>query len=318
MTKASVKLALLLGALFSLGCSYHVVQVRLQKPGVSDLREYGVESLAVMDFAGPGMSGRVVANRLDSALVDAGFFKVSSRKRIGEVLARQEVGDSQCVDGDAAVKIGELLGVDAVLTGSVDLLNVEDKRGRKSFTKPVSEGGDVRDGRKTHTSTEYEEYVMRQGAATVTFKLTGVKKGTRIDVWRENAVYASKKDYDGGDNLPDKGPILINLVSEVVDNAVARISPHYETEDRVLIDEPETHEGFEHAVNGTWEEAFEIWAKSIKAHPDCAALHYDIGLAHERAGRLGQAEVSYMNALQFDPMDLYMDSLKNVRDLRGK
>jgi|GEM_PF-5315936 len=80
--------------------------------------------LVVLDFEnktkidevslGPGIS-----DMMTTALVDSGKFRVVERKKLKEILEEQQFHLSGAVDSSTAVKIGKIIGAEAVITGSV-------------------------------------------------------------------------------------------------------------------------------------------------------------------------------------------------------
>jgi len=118
--KPSMKiLALLLGAcqLLALGCAEQPEMINAMRVGQ-------VERLAVLPFEdGPGMNGRqsgsAVTGLLTSELARNGKYRVLERSKLKSVIDEQDLQRSGMVDQATAVKMGKMLGVDAVILGSV-------------------------------------------------------------------------------------------------------------------------------------------------------------------------------------------------------
>lgn len=79
-------------------------------------------------FFGPRL-GRAGADELTTQLVKSGRFTVVERDRLQAVLAEQQLGQSGAVDASTAAKIGQLLGVQGIVTGSITQFSVEEKGG---------------------------------------------------------------------------------------------------------------------------------------------------------------------------------------------
>ena len=81
--------------------------------------------LAVLDFTlqGEGFEtkdmGAIVAEWFITALVKAGRFDVVERSLINKLIQEQKLGMTGVVDDTTASKIGKLLGVEAIISGSV-------------------------------------------------------------------------------------------------------------------------------------------------------------------------------------------------------
>jgi curli biogenesis system outer membrane secretion channel CsgG len=108
-------------------------------PGVETLRPKEKRRIAVLDFDFSSLSdtsflsgvyagnaaSKGVSNLLTNELFKTGQFIVIERSRIDAVLAEQNLGASGRVEPTTAAQIGRVLGVDAVLIGSVTKFSVE-------------------------------------------------------------------------------------------------------------------------------------------------------------------------------------------------
>ncbi len=118
-------------------------QGSLEETGASALKDDKL-SIAILEFdavnedARKNNKGRMISEMLTTEAFHTGQFHVVERHQIKKVMDEMEFGDS-AFSGGAAQKIGELLGADAVLTGSVSeflgvlridarLINVKDGR----------------------------------------------------------------------------------------------------------------------------------------------------------------------------------------------
>ena len=63
--------------------------------------------------------GKGVTDLLVSYLVKDGSYSVIERKALDKILAEQNFSNSDRADADSAAKIGKLLGVDAIIVGSI-------------------------------------------------------------------------------------------------------------------------------------------------------------------------------------------------------
>jgi curli biogenesis system outer membrane secretion channel CsgG len=71
--------------------------------------------------------GKGVADLLVEKLVKGGAFSVIERKAIDKVLSEQNFSNSDRADATSAAKIGRLLGVDAIIIGSITQFGRDDK-----------------------------------------------------------------------------------------------------------------------------------------------------------------------------------------------
>ncbi|NJN88018.1 MAG: hypothetical protein HC881_19160 [Leptolyngbyaceae cyanobacterium SL_7_1] len=79
-------------------------------------------------FADGGGPGQGISNLLTNRMVQNGTFSIIERSQITAVLREQNLGASGRIDASTAAEIGRILGVDAVVVGSVTRFNLEERR----------------------------------------------------------------------------------------------------------------------------------------------------------------------------------------------
>lgn len=95
--------------------------------------------------------GAGLADMLVTELVKEGTYTVVERKKLQQVIAEQKMNQSDQFDPKAATEIGKLLGVDAIVIGSVTQFGIE-----KSTTGTLDAAGQTYgglEGIKTHVQT---------------------------------------------------------------------------------------------------------------------------------------------------------------------
>lgn len=102
---------------------------------VLDFDFSSINNLGFSSGIGGEGAGKGVSNLLTNQLVKDGHFIVVERSKIDAVLAEQNLGASGRIEPTTAAQIGRILGVDAVLVGTVTKYDVEEK------SKGVSLGG---------------------------------------------------------------------------------------------------------------------------------------------------------------------------------
>ncbi|MCE5310516.1 MAG: CsgG/HfaB family protein [Acidobacteriales bacterium] len=71
--------------------------------------------------------GKGIADLLVEKLVQGGTYRVIERKAIDKIIAEQNFSNSDRADSTSAAKIGRLLGVDAIIVGSITQFGRDDK-----------------------------------------------------------------------------------------------------------------------------------------------------------------------------------------------
>lgn len=105
------------------------------------------------DFANTGLTYSIwgyaspaqgVSYLLTNKLVESGQYTIVERSRVEEILFEQDLGQSGRIDPGTAAEIGRVLGVDAVVIGSITRFNFEQNGGSVSILG-FGGGGDSRE-----------------------------------------------------------------------------------------------------------------------------------------------------------------------------
>jgi len=94
--------------------------------------DYGTVKSSIAEiFGGNEDVGKGITDLLVTKLVTDGNYSVIERKVLDKILAEQNFGNSDRADNATAAKIGKMLGVDAIIVGSITKFGRDDKS--KSF-----------------------------------------------------------------------------------------------------------------------------------------------------------------------------------------
>src|SRR5947209_10558202 len=72
--------------------------------------------------------GKGIADVLVDKLVNDGTYSVIERKMLDKIIAEQNFSNSDRADPNSAAKIGKILGVDAIVIGSITQFGRDDKQ----------------------------------------------------------------------------------------------------------------------------------------------------------------------------------------------
>lgn len=113
--------------------------------------------------------GLAASDELTTQLVNTGAFSVIERAQINAILAEQHLDLSGAVDPSTAVKVGKLLGAQAVLLGSITRFSITRKSaGIGPFSASLSQAESSLDVRVVNTTTG-EIMVVAEGSGTKSF-----------------------------------------------------------------------------------------------------------------------------------------------------
>lgn len=310
-------------------CSSTKVPVQVMKPARVDLK--GIHRVAVMKFDGPQQAGKLVVSMLNSKLLNSHYFDVLEREKLQDIMREYQLSMAGVVNPDQAKQIGQLLGVDGIITGEIPAYSVEDESGKERVKESVWTGKYEKDSKgnfvytkdifgKKHKKKIYREqfvthyYKIRRGTVTVTFRVIDVASGAILTAKTYTKNYTSPKVRDGHGSLKSRDSILMDLTNSIVNEFVMDIAPHNVTLRRTILGGPGPIDaGKKMAQNNLWPEATKLWEQSVKMFPDKPEAFYDLGLAYEVQGRLDDAEKLYQKAVQLKPKKLYMRALSEIR-----
>src|SRR5437868_14948603 len=96
-------------------------QVQAQKKRVAVMNfDYATVQSGVQAIFGANQDiGKGIADLLVDKLVNDGTYSVIERKMIDKIIAEQNFSNSDRADANSAAKIGKILGVDAIIVGSI-------------------------------------------------------------------------------------------------------------------------------------------------------------------------------------------------------
>lgn len=111
-----------------------IIPAQGQTPGKQKRRvavlnfEYGTVSSSVAQIFGTNVDiGKGISDILVDRLVTGGVYSVIERKALDKVLAEQNMSNTDRFDSSSAAKIGRLLGVEAIVVGSVTQFGRDDQ-----------------------------------------------------------------------------------------------------------------------------------------------------------------------------------------------
>jgi curli biogenesis system outer membrane secretion channel CsgG len=87
-----------------------------------------VQSYVTSIFGGNNDVGKGVADLLVEKMVNGNVYSVVERKAIDKILAEQNLSNSDRTDPNTAAKVGRILGVDAIVVGSITQFGRDDRQ----------------------------------------------------------------------------------------------------------------------------------------------------------------------------------------------
>ncbi len=169
---------------------------------------------------GKGISDLIVEN-----LVKSGTYSVIERKAIEKILAEQNFSNSDRADASSAAKIGKILGVDAIIIGSITEFGNEDKSTAVSGSG-IKIGGFGLGGAKRTESKAIVNLSARM-VSTDTAEILGVASGKGESKRSGTSLLGSGGSSSalGGGNVDMTGSNFAQtIIGEAVIQAVSQLS----------------------------------------------------------------------------------------------
>jgi curli biogenesis system outer membrane secretion channel CsgG len=314
--KKNLLVNVLILSLFLFGCATTKVRFERLNKARRDIR--GLRRLAVLDFQSYGgrpESGRAASDLLVSGLLGPEFYEIIERQRIDDIIAEHKFNLSGMVSDTTVRKMGQLLGVDAVICGTVTGYKVENQRGYTTTPGRYDKETGV------YAPPQKRYYTIKSGNVAVSYRMINIETG-QIIAAKSNSQSYSKKRYDNAlFRLPSDDTILNDLLKKVTAQFVAEISPHYVNKKRKLEKGKKsyhTKQGVHYAKLGLWDAAAGEWQKAIEKDPQDAWAHNNLGITYEKQGEINKAKREYQKASELNPAEKrykeYLQDLASAHD----
>jgi len=142
MKKVLIPILLLGASLLNIGCrSPKVISPTISKICISsDFSKY--KKLAVMPFSdapGSPQSGEIVSALVSQGFAQAGF-TILERSRLQDILNEQKLSNTGLVEDDQAIKLGKLMGVNAIVVGITSQYSMSERHTDTTYFDQVLPG----------------------------------------------------------------------------------------------------------------------------------------------------------------------------------
>jgi len=320
-----VLLSVVVGVVFFSGCAQKV-RIKALKP--AEVGEMALKKkVAVSDFKNDkiGLSGKIESALAHHKLEKKKYFTVLSRKDIAKVIAEQNLQSSELMDRETSVKVGKLIGVQAIINGEVSSADAESDfyiKAREICLRYNKEG----------ECTRYKHYRVRcdtiQANVSANITIVDVETGSIIygDIISKNYSDDSCKSYR---HILSKAQALNWLADRVAKDFIYKITPNYIYFTVTLLDKLDVEN-----ATAQQEKKFENALKYIKAsrydragrllsslmddfEAKSYVVAYDYGIVQEATGNYEEAEKLYNLAdeLTVEPVEEINVAINRIRTL---
>lgn len=298
----------------------------------------GIKKIAVMDFN--GSYGRAIADYLISALLEdkrgittikGGLFKkdiegktylngaktniftIVERSRLEQVLSEQSISTSGIVDENQAVKLGKVLGVDAIINGTVN---------------PIANDTKTREEIQVYRDNKWikvmGDCITRNISVEARMRIVNVNTGQIVGTKEAAFKITDKKCGDEIAQLTNTEDLIKQcLQATVYQDLINYLAPRfvlweYELKE-IDVDEYEklSDKAIEAAEAGNFDQAYMIYASILKEDSYNDVAKYNVGVLNELMGNFQEAHEAYQFALNVKQEKDYTEALKHCQRINA-
>jgi len=247
------------------------------------------------------------------------YFTVVSREDLARVLSEQRLQSSGLIDSKKAVKIGELLGAQAIISGAVGPAQAQKRvsaKERMECTDPTC---------KTEKKVKVRCETLNV-SLSLQLKLVDVRQGDIIYGHEDQLSRAWSACEGEGSTIPLPDVALRSLSRDLVDRFVQKLSPRYVSYLVKVLTDPDVElsqdalnrfkGGVEFLDAGRYERAQALFEELGGGEGSgSVVVLYNLGLALEAQGQLADALRLYQRADQLtsSPVDEISDALDRCK-----
>lgn len=337
MRKLCIILLVVASALFLCNISaFGYKKIKCFMPETPEIDLQGAKRIAVLDFRGNDELSRQTGKFLADKMIEyflmenrgiseiKGFFSrqegvtlikgvgtkvfdVVERSRLNTVLAEQSIGEAGLVSDAQAAKIGELLGVEVILSG-----DVSDYR----------EDTPSREVHKTYKDRQEVEYavncITRKVKIAANIRIVNAKTGQILATRQVPYELTDKWCEDRSEKLRDAGEMAGVCASSVAWDFVNLINPWYALAEFEL-DKVKADQFKEMADNAAQaaekyelDKAYAVYRKLYESDSYNPQFLYNMGVLYEATGDFNKAKEMYEGAASLKDDNKYKEAAKRI------
>ena len=306
------------------GCAQKV-NIRALEPAQIDRVAY-TKKITVTDFVNDrvGLSRKIEANLANVRIDNKNYFTLISRNDFEKIIKEQKLQSSGLVEQKTAVRIGELIGAQAIISGNVGSATSQDS----SFYETRTRCADLKCKRVTYYRVRC---VNRAVGLSAEVRIVDVQKGDLIfaDRLSKNRVYKHCSDYSSA--LPSREMAAQSLSEEMADEFTKRLSPRYRTFSVALLEKPDLDYdkrqqsllsvSLEYIAHGRYDKAEQFLGELIDTTGSQSYVaFYNLGVVKEAQGMYEAAKEYYAMAdqLMLEPVKAINEAVVRIDKLIDK
>ena len=301
------------------------VQIRALEPAKID-RISETKKIAVLNFKNDkvGLSRKIEAELASFQIDHKKYFTIVSRVDLNNILKEQKLQNSGLVDEESAVKVGELIGAQAIISGDVRPPTKQDSY----YFAPR-----VRCANAKCSELQYYKVrcMKRVISLSAEIRVVDVSKGDIIfaDTLSKSRVY--KHCSDDSRALPSTAMAAESLAQSIANQFTYQLTPHYRVFYVDLLDEPDLDYtdkqekllkyALEYIKQSRYDKAEQLLTRLIDSTDGKSYVaFYDLGVIKEAQGKYEEAKeyYEYADNLMIEPVEEINAAIVRINSLIEK
>lgn len=310
----------LISIIFFTSCTQKV-NISTFEPALVD-RASKVKKVSIMDFENDsiGFSSLLESLIANKRVYEEPYFTVVSRNELNRILDEQKLQYSGLVDKKSTVKVGNLIGVQAIISGNI----IDASFNKSSYYVTRYKCLDKK-------CKELREYLVRCTKGTynldISIKISDVEYGDIIyaDTFNKTRTYNHCKDQSG--SLPNFGNIMSDFSNDISHKFISKISPTKKIMSVELLDSPEIsysdkqekllEYSLKYIESARYDKAEQLLSELLTSTEDkCYVAAYNLGVVKESKGEYKLAKQLYdlADELVLEPNDIINEAVNRINN----
>jgi curli biogenesis system outer membrane secretion channel CsgG len=272
---------------FALQDSYYTWQLNRNRGQIASDRLVNLllsDNVGIRDVKKKGFGIGTIAGRTYQKWATTKIFSIIERSQLEQIIKEQDLGMNNLIDASKAAELGKLMGVDAIITGTIRFDKNENYISKKRKKKKIN-------GVKKVTSVTASLRII----STETGEILGSKE-----------VFSEASDehyYDDRGTIASTESLLEICLTESMEKLVNYFCPifvYFQGNLDKLSDKKFRKQGdsaAKMAEGGNLDGAYSIYQAVYQEDPYDPKLLFNLGLLNETVGNYSEAKEFYQNAL---------------------
>ena len=310
--------------IFLSACSQKVRIQALEPAQVDRISE--TKKIAVLNFKNDrvGLSRKIEAKLASFQINNKKYFTIVSRNDFNTIIKEQKLQSSGLVDEDSSVKVGELIGAEAIISGDVRRPTKQDSY----FYEPRVRCANAKCSELSYYNVRCMKRVVSLAAE---IRVVDVSRGDIIyaDTLSRERVF--KHCSDDSRALPTTAMAAQNLAESIANSFTYKLTPHYRVFSVSLLEDPDldyTSEqkkllkvSLEYIEQGRYDKAEQFLTRLIDSTGGKSYVaFYNLGVIKEAEGKYKEAKeyYDYADNLMIEPIAEINEAIVRINSLITK